>query len=104
MLDQTAASHVVIVTWTEERVELLRKMFAGGLSHRQMGIELGVTRNAAIGKCSRLGLVRGPIFTFPQTAKPLSRQGDGGIVEKVRFGQRAREALADKDRATTQRI
>jgi Uncharacterized protein conserved in bacteria len=44
-------------TWTDERVELLKKLWADGLSASQIASELGnVTRNAVIGKVHRLGL------------------------------------------------
>lgn len=43
--------------WTDERVELLKKLWADGLSASQIAAELGgVTRNAVIGKVHRLGL------------------------------------------------
>jgi len=44
-------------TWTDERVELLKKLWIDGLSASQIAAELGnVTRNAVIGKVHRLGL------------------------------------------------
>jgi GcrA cell cycle regulator len=43
--------------WTDERVELLKKLWAEGLSASQIALELGgITRNAVIGKVHRLGL------------------------------------------------
>jgi GcrA cell cycle regulator len=45
-------------TWTDERVELLKSRFAAGLSCRQIAGEIGVSRNAVIGKLSRLNLTR----------------------------------------------
>ena len=44
--------------WTDERVELLKKMWAEGLSASQIAAKLagGVTRNAVIGKVHRMGL------------------------------------------------
>ena len=43
--------------WTEERVEMLKKLWAEGLSASQVAKQLGgVTRNAVIGKVHRLGL------------------------------------------------
>src|SRR6478736_536101 len=43
--------------WTDERVELLKKLWNDGLSASQIAGELGnVTRNAVIGKVHRLGL------------------------------------------------
>src|SRR5262245_21598308 len=45
------------MSWTDERVELLRKLWQDGLSASQIAAELGgVTRNAVIGKVHRLGL------------------------------------------------
>ena len=46
-----------VSTWTEERVELLKKLWNDGLSASQIAGELGgVTRNAVIGKVHRLGM------------------------------------------------
>lgn len=45
------------MSWTDERVETLKKMWADGQSASQIAKELGgVTRNAVIGKVHRLGL------------------------------------------------
>lgn len=45
------------MSWTDERVELLKKLWMEGLSASQIAAELGsVTRNAVIGKVHRLGL------------------------------------------------
>ena len=53
------------MSWTDERVELLKKMWTEGQSASQIAKELGsVTRNAVIGKVHRLGLsnrVEGPV-------------------------------------------
>ena len=43
-------------SWTEARLEKLRKLWDQGLSISQIGEELGVTRNAIAGKAHRLGL------------------------------------------------
>jgi GcrA cell cycle regulator len=50
------------MTWTDERVETLKRMWIDGQSASQIAKELGgVTRNAVIGKVHRLGLSnRGP--------------------------------------------
>jgi len=45
-------------TWNEERLELLKLRFAAGLSCRQIADDIGVSRNAVIGKLSRLNLSR----------------------------------------------
>ena len=45
------------MSWSEERVEALKTMWAEGKSASQIAKELGnVTRNAVIGKVHRLGL------------------------------------------------
>ncbi len=45
------------MSWTEERVETLKRMWGEGQSASQIAKELGgVTRNAVIGKVHRLGL------------------------------------------------
>jgi GcrA cell cycle regulator len=49
-----------IPTWTTERVELLKQHFEAGLSCREIAAHIGVSRNAVIGKLTRLGLTRGP--------------------------------------------
>ena len=45
-------------TWTTERIQLLKQHFEAGLTCREIAAELGVSRNAVIGKISRLALVR----------------------------------------------
>lgn len=45
------------MSWTDERVEVLKKLWIDGLSASQIAKQLGsVTRNAVIGKVHRLGL------------------------------------------------
>ena len=46
------------LAWTDERVELLKRLWSEGLSASQIAGRLahGVTRNAVIGKVHRLGL------------------------------------------------
>jgi len=47
------------MNWTDERVELLRKMWEEGQSASQIAVQLGgVTRNAVIGKVHRLKIKR----------------------------------------------
>jgi len=62
-------------TWTTERVELLRTHFAAGLSCRQIAAEIGVSRNAVIGKLSRLGLTREKTGDELRPRKPRERRG-----------------------------
>jgi len=49
------------MSWTEERIERLKKMWAKGSTASQIAEELGgVSRNAVIGKAHRLGLEQRP--------------------------------------------
>jgi GcrA cell cycle regulator len=66
------------MSWTEERVELLRKLWQEGLSASRIAGELGgVSRNAVIGKVHRLGLSgRGqPSSSIKRQRKPRLAQG-----------------------------
>ncbi|HUO11170.1 MAG TPA: GcrA family cell cycle regulator [Caulobacteraceae bacterium] len=66
--------------WTEERVEILKKLWLDGLSASQIAKQLGgVTRNAVIGKVHRLGLSgraapshpSRPAFKTPRPSRPM---------------------------------
>jgi GcrA cell cycle regulator len=63
------------MSWTDERVELLRKLWSEGLSASRVAAELGpgITRNAVIGKIHRLGLAeraKTASAPRPRAAKP----------------------------------
>ncbi len=59
------------MSWTDERVELLKKMWGEGQSASQIAKELGgVTRNAVIGKVHRLGLSNRTTGGAKADAKP----------------------------------
>ena len=64
------------MSWTDERVELLKKLWADGLSASQIAAELGgITRNAVIGKVHRLGLsgrAKSSSSASPRPRKPRS--------------------------------
>jgi GcrA cell cycle regulator len=64
------------MSWTDERVETLKKLWADGLSASQIAAELGgITRNAVIGKVHRLGLsgrAKSPSSAAPRPRKPRS--------------------------------
>ena len=66
---------MTINTWTAERIEQLRSFVATGLTCSQIAAEIGVSRNAVIGKIHRLGLSSGrpagaPARTCPPRARP----------------------------------
>ncbi|MBV8567878.1 MAG: GcrA cell cycle regulator [Methylobacteriaceae bacterium] len=66
------------MSWTDERVELLRKLWGEGLSASQIAGQLGagITRNAVIGKVHRLGLcgrAKAPSNSSPRARPKASR-------------------------------
>src|SRR3954468_20959931 len=70
------------MSWTDERVETLKKLWQEGHSASQIAKQLGgVTRNAVIGKVHRLGLSgraapsqpARPAFKAPRPARPAAQ-------------------------------
>ncbi|MFW8594573.1 GcrA family cell cycle regulator [Cribrihabitans neustonicus] len=62
------------MSWTDERVELLKKMWGEGQSASQIAKELGgVTRNAVIGKVHRLGLSNRTAGSSAKPAEPKEK-------------------------------
>ncbi len=63
------------MSWTDERVETLKKMWGEGQSASQIAKELGgVTRNAVIGKVHRLGLSNRAGTGAAAPAKPAAKE------------------------------
>ena len=83
-----------LMSWTDERVEQLKKLWADGLSASQIAAELGgITRNAVIGKVHRLGLsgrAKSPSSSVPRARKPRS----SGLLRVSRPSMRGNTALA----------
>ena len=67
------------MSWNDERVEQLRKLWLEGLSASQIAAELanGITRNAVIGKVHRLGLSGRAKAPSPAPARPRVKQAPG---------------------------
>jgi GcrA cell cycle regulator len=62
------------MSWTEERIATLTKMWEGGATASQIADELGgVSRNAVIGKAHRLGLKARPSPVKPNEPKPAPK-------------------------------
>ena len=76
-----------IPTWTTERVELLKQHFEEGLSCRAIAASIGVSRNAVIGKLTRLGLTRGPTSTEPRVTTAKARASRSGPREQYQMLQ-----------------
>jgi GcrA cell cycle regulator len=65
-----------MISWTDERVDLLKRLWSEGLSASQIAGELGgVTRNAVIGKVHRLGLSGRAKAPSQQAARPKKPAG-----------------------------
>ncbi|MCC6779627.1 MAG: GcrA family cell cycle regulator [Hyphomicrobiales bacterium] len=83
------------MTWTDERVETLKKLWTEGLSASQIAAELGgITRNAVIGKVHRLGLsgrAKSPAAATPRPRKPRPH---AHMVRVARPAVRGNTALA----------
>ena len=65
------------LNWTDDRVELLKKLWSEGLSASAIATALGgVTRNAVIGKVHRLGLSGRAKPPQPQPREPAQTTCD----------------------------
>jgi len=86
---------MTVLTWTDDRVEQLKKLWEGGLSASQIAAELGnVTRNAVIGKVHRLGLsgrAKAPSSAAPRPRKARPAQQ---MMRVSRPASRGNTALA----------
>ena len=83
------------MSWTDERVENLKKLWADGLSASQIAAELGgITRNAVIGKVHRLGLsgrAKSPSSAAP---RPRKVRATSHVFRAMRPAMRGNTALA----------
>ncbi len=84
-------------TWTDERVELLKRLWSEGLSASQIAGEFGgITRNAVIGKVHRLGLsgrAKAPTAAVPRPRKP---RAPAQFIRQARPMTRGNTALAPR--------
>jgi GcrA cell cycle regulator len=82
------------MAWNDERVELLKKLWAEGLSASQIAGRLGgVTRNAVIGKVHRLGLSGRATTSRMKSHRPRARVASARRMAKSRFAQVGNPAL-----------
>jgi GcrA cell cycle regulator len=80
-------------TWTTERVEHLKAHFAAGLSCREIADQIGVSRNAVIGKVSRLNLTR----EKTRAARPARKEAASTPRSRAIAGLRLRLVKARSD-------
>ncbi|MDU8929847.1 GcrA family cell cycle regulator [Alisedimentitalea sp. MJ-SS2] len=85
------------MSWTDERVELLKKMWGEGQSASQIAKELGgVTRNAVIGKVHRLGLSNRATGGKTDAKKTAAKAEAKPRATRTRAKPAAKEAPAAK--------
>jgi len=83
------------VSWTDERVELLKKLWSDGLSASQIAAELGgITRNAVIGKVHRLGLSGRAKSSSAGAPRPRKARTSSHMLRIGRGAIRGNTALA----------
>jgi len=81
------------MAWTDERVELLKKLWGEGLSASQIAGRLGsVTRNAVIGKVHRLGLSGRATTSRMKSHRPRPRMASKRMA-KTRMAQTGNPAF-----------
>jgi len=93
--------------WTNEQVGLLTKLWADGYSASLIGLQIGYTRNAVLGKVFRLGLEKRaerirPVIYKPAAPRPR-RHRDAYQMERIRERQRERYNERKASRAGEQK-
>jgi GcrA cell cycle regulator len=84
------------MSWNDERVETLKRLWAEGHSASQIATELGgITRNAVIGKVHRLGLAgRAKSPAAGTTPRPRKARSAANLMRVPRAAVRGNTALA----------
>ena len=89
------------MSWTDERIERLKKMWHDGATASQIADELGgVSRNAVIGKAHRLGLEQRPSPVKPGEEKEMKKAAPAASPPTAKQAARA-EAQARPAAAPT---
>lgn len=98
------------MSWTEERIATLKKLWEGGNTASQIAEELGgVSRNAVIGKAHRLGLKSrpSPVKAGSKTgakasAKPAAKASPKAATKPVESASAEKKPAASGQSATAQ--
>jgi len=88
------------MTWTTERIELLKTHFDAGFSCAQIARRLGMTRNAVIGKLNRLGLSRPKRAAVKQAERrtvPAGTRRMGFVQHEILAALRAELCAASEE-------
>ncbi len=89
-------------TWTDDRVEQLKRLWADGLSASQIAKQMGgVTRNAVIGKVHRLGLSGRATPARPRTPGSKIARPRPSAPSAPRYANKAQARPATNKKPTT---
>ena len=92
------------MSWTDERVEILNKMWAEGNSASQIAKELGgVTRNAVIGKVHRLGLSNRATTTTSSKSESKTKSSPKSSLRSKQKARKVDVAEPKSDNVTSLR-
>jgi GcrA cell cycle regulator len=96
----TKAMYFVKYEWTDERVaEITRLRVTEGLSASQVAARMGITRNAAMGKLHRLGLLERRVQTPRREYNGQKARNPREMAVSVRLGRAKMKGAATLDEA-----
>jgi GcrA cell cycle regulator len=96
MTTPSTAISSATVTWNPERVAQLRAFIGAGMTCSQIAAEIGVSRNAVIGKIHRLGLGPGrPAAALGRVCPPRTQRPRVSSQRQMLRLIKAPEAIAD---------
>src|SRR5215212_9881397 len=86
------------MSWTEERIDRLKKMWHDGATASQIADELGgVSRNAVIGKAHRLGLEQRPSPVKPGEEKEAKKPAPAPVAAAPKAAAPAKAGAAGQE-------
>jgi GcrA cell cycle regulator len=88
-----------IIGWTDERVKELKLAWAAGLSCTVIGAQLGVSRNAVIGKISRLGLSGRKVVVTPEQREARRQRDNAARVVRHRNARQQKKGEIKMERS-----
>jgi len=80
------------MSWTDERIEELTRLWQAGMSASEIGKQLGVSKNAVVGKAHRLKL--------PSRPSPIKQSDKGAAQKPASTAETATSASASASTST----
>lgn len=85
---------VRVMTWTDQKIQMLRDMWGHGYSASEIAVRLGgMTRNAVIGKAHRLKLSVGSAASKAASNLPTQSNLGGSVIPTIKASSRKRVML-----------